>query len=62
MTTKVKRCFVCGEKLTKQKYTCSICGKVLCGKHSYFYVDGNNGSITKNSPTLCQKCYEVKYD
>lgn len=58
-----KVCFVCGDKLTnKTKYACSICGKVLCGKHSYSYVDGNNGSITKNSLTLCRECYEDKYD
>ncbi|MDR2597255.1 MAG: YopX family protein [Treponema sp.] len=61
--TKTKRCFVCGNKLTnKTQYTCSNCGKVLCGKHSFTYVDGNNGAITKNSPILCRECYEVKYE
>jgi len=60
--TKIKKCFVCGIKLTsKTQYTCAICGKTLCGKHSYSYVDGNNGSITKNSPTLCRECYGKKY-
>jgi len=61
--TKTKKCFVCGNTLTKNKqHICANCGKTLCGKHCGTYVDGNNGSITKNSPTLCRECYGEKYE
>lgn len=55
-------CTECGCKLTKsRRYFCSGCGKVLCDKHSFSYVDGNNKSITKNSPEYCLSCYKKKY-
>ena len=59
---KMKECFVCKTKLTNQtKFICKNCGKLLCGKHSFQYVDGNNISITKNSSTLCFECYKKTY-
>jgi len=62
-----KICAVCGEKLVSKRhekntaYKCAVCGKVLCGKHSYSYVDGNNRAITIKSPVLCKECYAIKY-
>lgn len=41
---------------------CEICKKSLCEEHAYFFVDGNNGAITNNSPYVCKECYEVKYN
>lgn len=41
---------------------CQKCGKSLCTEHTYFYVDGNNEAITRNSPRLCKDCYEKTYD
>ena len=41
---------------------CAKCNKSLCLEHAYSYVDENNISITKNSPTLCKECYEIKYN
>lgn len=41
---------------------CQMCKKSLCPEHTYFYVDGNNNAITKNSPRLCKKCYEKRYN
>lgn len=43
------------------KFYCEICKKSLCPEHAYMYVDGNNISITKSAPILCNKCYETQY-
>jgi uncharacterized UBP type Zn finger protein len=52
----------CSEKLLKKdQFVCHSCGKILCGKHSYSYVDGNNGAISRNSPILCEDCYIKRY-
>lgn len=40
---------------------CEECKKSLCEEHAYFYVDGNNVSITNSSPYLCKDCYSQKY-
>lgn len=45
----------------KETFVCSNCGKLLCGKHSYKYVDENNSAITKHSKDLCEKCFTDKY-
>jgi DNA-directed RNA polymerase subunit RPC12/RpoP len=53
-------CSKCGKQLYKKEtYRCAKCGKVFCGDHVYSYVDGNNISITKNSPELCADCASV---
>jgi hypothetical protein len=53
-------CAQCGKKLYKKEACrCTKCGKVFCGEHVYSYVDGNNISITKNSPELCADCASV---
>jgi len=57
----MKICSICGIKLVKPFYICAACKKLLCGRHSFSYVDGNNESITRNSPTLCKECYGLKY-
>lgn len=44
-----------------EKYKCSDCGVVKDGSAIFSYVDGNNISITKNSPELCKDCYEKRY-
>jgi predicted nucleic acid binding AN1-type Zn finger protein len=46
------------------KYTkkCAHCHKRFCDEHIFFRVDGNNGSITKYAPALCEKCYIKKYE
>ena len=41
---------------------CEKCKKSLCSEHAYCYVDGNNASITYNSPYLCKTCYEKTYN
>lgn len=41
---------------------CEECKRSLCEEHAYFYVDGNNSSITNSSPYLCRDCYSKKYD
>ena len=40
---------------------CSSCGTKKQSHELFIYVDGNNISITKNSPELCFKCYTKKY-
>lgn len=41
---------------------CEKCKKTICSCSAYQYVDGNNISITNNSPYLCKKCYEEEYN
>jgi len=41
---------------------CEQCRKSICSCSAYQYVDGNNVSITYNSPYLCKECYEKKYN
>lgn len=41
---------------------CEKCKKSLCPEHAYSFVDGNNESITYNSPYLCKECYEKEYN
>ena len=52
-------CTVCNTPLKNKKSTfiCRTCGRAFCGKHIYFYVDENNGAITKNSPERCKECW-----
>lgn len=47
-----------------RKFTgyCEKCKKSLCPEHTYSYVDGNNETITDNSPYLCKECYEKQYN
>ena len=40
---------------------CEKCKKPICSCSAYQYVDGNNETITYNSPYLCKECYEEKY-
>ena len=40
---------------------CESCGVRLPPDKIFSYVDGNNISITKNSPNLCKKCYREEY-
>lgn len=40
---------------------CSKCGTKKNISDLFTYVDGNNISITKNSPNLCFDCYVKKY-
>jgi len=55
-------CAICGLEMWKyEAITCASCGKVLCAKHAFSYVDGNNKAITDNSPILCKECYIKKY-
>ena len=52
------------ETLTKafiNKNTCQTCKGIYCPRHLFTYVDGNNRAITKNSPQLCEVCYNKKY-
>lgn len=54
-------CDKCGDKINaKDTFHCSECGKTFCPKHIYQYVDGNNISITNNSPYYCKECEEKK--
>lgn len=53
---------VCGCRVNKKDvHVCTECKLSLCGKHIYFKVDGNNASITKYSPLLCEKCFINRY-
>lgn len=45
--------------MKKKENKCQKCGKET--KDLYMYVDGNNISITKNSPFLCKSCYIKTY-
>lgn len=38
-----------------------MCGVKKPPQDLFIYVDGNNISITKNSPILCYDCYIKKY-
>ena len=40
---------------------CSKCGKLKTDKELFYYVDGNNISITKNARAYCYKCYLEMY-
>jgi hypothetical protein len=40
---------------------CQSCGTKYPPSQLYFYVDGNNESITRNSPALCETCYKARY-
>lgn len=40
---------------------CCMCKGSFCMSHIYYYVDGNNGRITKNGKPFCLKCYKIKY-
>jgi hypothetical protein len=42
-------------------YQCRDCKVKKDGSAIFQYVDGNNISITKNSPQLCYDCYVKKY-
>lgn len=41
---------------------CNRCGKEIIYKQAFFYVDGNNISITNNSKPHCKQCYKEKYE
>jgi len=45
----------------KQPTKCSSCNTLKPPQELFIYVDGNNISITKNSPPLCYDCYIKKY-
>jgi ribosomal protein S27AE len=42
-------------------YSCAKCGKELRANETYYYVDGNNIAITKNSKPYCGACYDAVY-
>lgn len=46
----------------KHNNKCENCGKICCSEHLYKYTDDTNASINYNSPYLCKKCYEKKYN
>lgn len=50
-----------GLALKKEAMKCDGCGEYNCLRHTYSYVDGNNGAITKNSKNYCEKCYKKIY-
>ena len=47
---------------TKKMSKCSDCQKETLDKLLFFYVDGNNGAITKNSKCYCWKCYNKHHN
>ena len=53
-------CLIPATKQFAAKHTCSKCGEPCCEKHLYFYVDGNNIAITRNSKLYCEQCYKTK--
>lgn len=56
-------CSECGVALPRKamRHHCRTCDALLCGKHIYSYIDGNNRAITKASPDLCESCYRARY-
>ena len=55
---------VCSNKPKNKKEKlcqCSLCKEKLPAEDIFYYVDGNNISITKNSPPYCKKCYIKTY-
>ncbi len=60
--TEMKILANCGCEIKKKEAMyCSKCGNIFCPKHLFFYVDGNNISITKNSKPHCERCYLITY-
>lgn len=62
--SKTKTCSVCGLPLLAsmgQVKRCAICGKIVCPRHIYSYLDADNMAITLNSPEICADCFKVKY-
>lgn len=55
---KHEKCEICGRDTVVK---CSKCGKNVCLRHIYQYVDESNIAITRNSPMLCAECYVEKY-
>ena len=49
-----------GRRLIKC-FKCSKCGMLFFPDKIFSYVDGNNGSITKNSKGYCIECYKIIY-
>lgn len=48
-------------KSHKFKGICEECKNKFIDEEVFIYVDGNNHSITQNSPYLCKKCYIKRY-
>lgn len=58
----LRQCKECNKPLkSKEQNECSKCGEIFCGKHIFYYVDGNNIAITRNSEGYCRNCYYKKY-
>lgn len=57
------QCSVCSVALPRKamRHHCNACNVLLCGKHIYSWIDGNNRAITKASPELCESCYRARY-
>lgn len=63
MTRPDYRCAECAVGLPRKamRHYCQICRVLLCGKHIYSWVDGNNRAITLAQPDLCATCYRALY-
>lgn len=48
-------------KIRTFKGKCECCKTKISEKEAFIYVDGNNHSVTLNSPYLCLKCYLKRY-
>jgi hypothetical protein len=48
-------------KTKKFNNICEECKTKISDIEAFIYVDGNNHSITQNSPILCIKCYKKRY-
>ena len=48
-------------RITRIPDRCQACGEQRPPSELFYYVDGNNESITRNSPALCASCYRARY-
>lgn len=49
-------------KSRKHDGKCANCDKEIPDNLAFSYVDESNAAITKNSPYLCWRCYNQKYN
>ena len=53
----VRTCAECGKAIPRKRdaIACHVCAATCCPEHSYYYVDGNNGAITKSAKPTCRQ-------
>lgn len=57
-------CTVCTVRVyvtsrTRPAYRCADCGVILCGRHTYLWMDESNRAISANARPQCALDYDV---